>query len=97
MLNIKVWTLSLGSFLALSFGLCVLGGLLFPSLPIRHVVLEAVLPAFKWISLSAFALGLIESFAFGAYAGFLFAVLHNFFSRRAVVVQRPGVSETKVA
>ena len=97
MLNIKVSTLSLGSFLALSFSLCVLGGLLFPSLPIRHVVLESVLPAFKWISPGAFALGLVESFAFGAYAGCLLALLHNFFARRTAVVQRSGVSVTKVA
>ena len=97
MLNVKVWTIALGSFLAVSFTLCVLGGLFLPGLPIRHVVLEAVLPGFEWISLGAFALGLAESFFFGAYAGLLFALLYNFFSRRFAAVPRAGLSINKVA
>jgi hypothetical protein len=95
-LNIKVWTIALGSFLAVSFTLCVLGGLILPGLPTKHVVLEAILPGFEWISLGAFALGLAESFFFGAYAGLLFALLHNYFSRRIVAVPRAGLSITKV-
>lgn len=82
MVNIKVWTLSLGCFLAISFSLCVLGGVLLPGLPIKHVILEALLPGFVWISPGAFVLGLTESFLFGAYSGLLFALLHNLFSRR---------------
>lgn len=97
MLNIKALALSLGTFLAVSFSLCVLGGLLFPTLPIRHVVLESILPGFRWISPSAFALGVVESFLFGAYAGLVFAPLHNFFSRRTAARQRSGLSVTKVA
>jgi hypothetical protein len=81
MLNVKVWTIALGTFFAVSFVLCVVGGLILPGLPIRHVTLEAVLPGFKWISPTAFALGVIESFAFGAYAGSAFALLHNIFAR----------------
>ena len=81
MLNLKVWTMSLGSFLTVSFVLCVLGGLAAPGLPIKHVVLEAVLPGFVWISPGAFLLGLVESFLFGVYAGLVFVPLHNFFAR----------------
>ena len=83
MLNLKVWTLSLGSFLAVSFVLCVLGGIAAPGLPIKHVTLEAVLPGFVWISPGAFLLGLVESYLFGVYAGLVFVPLHNFFARRS--------------
>ena len=82
MLNIKVWTVSLGSFLAVSFVICVLGGLLLPGLPIKHLMLEAILPGFVWISPGAFVLGLAESFLFGVYGGLVFTLLHNYFARR---------------
>ena len=82
MVNIKVWTLSLGCFLAISFSLCVLGGVLLPGLPIKHVILEALLPGFVWISPGAVVLGLAESFLFGAYSGLLFGWLHNLFAKR---------------
>jgi ammonia channel protein AmtB len=82
MLNIKVWTMALGCFLAASFTLCVVGGLIAPGLPIKHVTLQAVLPGFVWISPGAFVLGLVESFLFGVYAGLVFVPLHNLFARR---------------
>jgi len=40
------------------------------------------LPAFRWISWGSFVLGLVETFVFGAYAGWLLASLHNLFERR---------------
>jgi hypothetical protein len=40
MLNLKVWTMSLGCWLATTFTLCVLGGVLVPALPIPHQALE---------------------------------------------------------
>jgi hypothetical protein len=82
MLNLKVWAVSAACFLAVSYTLCVLGGLLLPGLPIAHKTLELVLPAFVWISASAFVLGLVETFLFGLYAGFAFALLHNVFASR---------------
>ena len=87
MLNNKVWMLALGSFLAVSFTLCVLGGLIAPGLPIKHVTLEAILPGFVWISPGAFALGFVESFLYGVYAGLVFVPLHNVFARRWHVSQ----------
>lgn len=95
MLNIKVWTVTLGSFLAFSFTICVVGGVLLPGLPIRHLVLESLLPGFKWISLGAFVLGFVESFLFGAYAGSLIGCLHNFIARRVSAVPS-GLSVTRV-
>ena len=88
MLNVKVWTVSLGSFLAISFTLCVIGGVIVPGLPIPHRTLELLLPGFVWISLGAFALGLVETFLFGFYAGGLFVALHNFFASRWGITQR---------
>lgn len=82
MLSIKAWTLALGSFLAVSFTLCVLGGLIAPGLPIKHQALETLLPGFIWISPGAFALGLVESFLYGVYSALVFVPLHNLFARR---------------
>lgn len=97
MLNIKVWTMSGGSFLAISFILCVLGGVIAPGLPISHATLELVLPGFVWISPAAFVLGLVESFLFGVYAGLLFVPLHNFFARRWRASSKPGFSSGEAA
>lgn len=96
MLNIKVWTITLGSFLALSFTICVIGGVMFPGLPIRHVALETLLPGFKWISFSAFVLGFVESALYGAYAGVLIGAIHNSVSRR-LTASHQNLSVTKVA
>ena len=96
MLNIKVWTMSLGCFLAISFAVCALGGLFFPELPITHLTLELVLPGFVWISPGAFVLGFVETFLFGVYAGLLFVSLQNFFARWWHV-SRPASSNAKAA
>ena len=82
MFNTKVWTWSLGTFAAISYLLCILWGLATPEALHMHEALELVLPGFVWLSPGAFLLGLVESFAWGAYAGLLFVPLHNFFQRR---------------
>ena len=81
-LNLKVVTWSLGIFTAISFVLCVIYGMIVP--PSLHMgqALEAVLPAFKWLTVGGFALGLIESFLYGAYAGLVYVPIHNALSRR---------------
>jgi hypothetical protein len=81
MLNVKVVTWALGTFTALSFVLCVLYGLILPQGHMREF-LELVLPAFRWLTLPGFVLGFVESFLYGAYAGIVYAPLHNFFHRR---------------
>lgn len=82
MLNLKVVSWSLGIFTAISFSLCVLYGLIVP--PSLHVAraLEAVLPAFKWLTFPGFLLGLAESFLYGVYAGLVFVPVYNAFNRR---------------
>lgn len=86
MLNIKIVSWSLGLFAAVSFVLCVIYGLIVPpSLHSMAAFLEMVLPAFKWLTIWGFCLGLIESFLYGAYVGLVFVPIHNALARRWAV------------
>ena len=82
MLNIKLVTWSLGIFTAISFVLCVIYGLVVPQSLHSVQFLEAVLPAFKWLTFWGFCLGLIESFLWGIYAGLVFVPIYNVLARR---------------
>ena len=82
MLNIKVVSWSLGIFAAVSFVLCVIYGLIVPQSLHSYQFLEAVLPAFKWLTFWGFCLGLLESFLYGVYAGLVFVPIYNFINRR---------------
>ena len=53
-----------------------------------HAFLEQVLPGFKWLTLPSFAIGMVESFLYGAYAGLVYVPVYNFFARRF----HPGIS-----
>lgn len=89
MLNLKVVTWSLSIFTVISFVVCVIYGLVVP--PSLHMpqTLEAVLPAFKWLTFGAFVLGLVESFLYGAFAGLVFVPVYNTLSRRWNVSATP--------
>jgi hypothetical protein len=78
----QAWTMSLGCWMAATFTICVLGGVIAPGLPIPHRTLELLLPGFTWISFGSFVLGLVETFLYGFYARWLCASLHNVFARR---------------
>ena len=82
MLNIKSVSWSLGIFTAISFVVCVIYGLIVPPSLRMAPFLEAILPAFKWLTIGGFFLGLLESFLFGAYAGLVFVPVYNFLNRR---------------
>lgn len=82
MLNMRVVSWALGCFMAISFIVCVIYGLIVPQSLHPSQVLEAVLPAFKWLTFGGFVLGLIESFLYGAYAGIVFVPVYNVFMRR---------------
>lgn len=75
--------MSLGSFLAISFVLCVSFDLLFPSMAMYEVWLR-LLPGFTWLSWPSFFLGLVESFAYGWYVALVFGPLYNIFAARSV-------------
>lgn len=79
---VMVMGLATSLFLSISFVLCVLGYLLFPSLPVPHGLLSLVLPGFQLLTARSFCLGLVESFAWGWYISVIFAPLFNYFSLR---------------
>ncbi len=73
--------MSLGSFLALTYVLCVLFDLWFPA-QAMNPVWAPLLPGFTWLTLPSFLLGLAESFAYGWYAALVIGPIYNFFARR---------------
>jgi hypothetical protein len=79
---VAVLGLSLSGFFVVSYGICILGYLIYPSLPIQHAALATFLPGFELLSRRTFFLGLVESLAWGWYIALLFGTLYNFFLRR---------------
>ena len=73
--------LSLSLFLALSFTLCVLAGLVLPDWSLHQPWLQ-FFPGFTWLTWQSFLLGLIESFAYGWYVALIFGPLYNLFAAR---------------
>jgi hypothetical protein len=82
-LSIKRLGLSLSTFFAISYVICIMGYLLMPDFPVRHEALSIFLPGFKLLSWQSYFLGLIESFAWGWYIAAVFAPLYNLFGRVA--------------
>jgi 2TM family of unknown function (DUF5676) len=91
MLNWKVIAKTLGSFAAISYVLCIGFGLLAPDWLHASWLLEAMLPGFKWLTVGSFMLGLVEASLYGAWAGFLYSTLYNYFARRAGVEAESAV------
>lgn len=73
--------LSLGVFLVVTYVLCVLFDLWFPSLAMNPVW-APLLPGFVWLSWPSFFLGLAEAFAYGWYVALVFGPLYNFFAAK---------------
>ncbi len=73
--------MGLGTFLSLTFVLCVLFDLWFPALAMSPSW-APLLPGFTWISWGSFFLGLIETFAYGWYVALVFGPLYNFFTAK---------------
>ena len=82
-LSIKKLGLSLSTFFAISYVICIMGYLLMPDFPVRHEALAIFLPGFQLLSWQSYFLGLIESFAWGWYIAAVFAPLYNLFGRVA--------------
>ena len=97
MLNWKVVSPSLSSFSAITFALCVAYGLLAPERFHAAWLLEALLPGFQWLSIGTFLLGASETALYGAWAGFLYSVLYNYFARRAERGARRRVTTARAA
>jgi uncharacterized protein DUF5676 len=73
--------MSLGSFLAISYMLCVLFGVFVSERGI-HLLFAQLLPGFTWITWPSFFFGLIWSVAVGWYVAVVFVPLFNFFAAR---------------
>ena len=73
--------LSLGSFLVITYVLCVLFGIMVSERGM-HQLLVQMLPGFTWITWPSFFLGLFYSFVCGWYVAVVFAPLFNFFAAR---------------
>jgi hypothetical protein len=97
MLNWKLVAKSLGSFAAISYVLCIGFGLLASSWLHASWLLEAMLPGFKWLSVGSFVLGLVEASLYGAWAGFLYSALYNFFARRESREAKPAITTARAA
>jgi hypothetical protein len=67
-----------GLFLAITFSLCVAFDLLVP----RHAMYRTwlgLVPGFHWLTWGSFALGLIESYAYGWFIALIWVPLYNVF------------------
>ncbi len=73
--------MGLGSFLAITFVLCVLFDLWFPQLAMNPAW-AIYLPGFIWLTWPSFFLGLAESFAYGWYVALVLGPIYNFFAAR---------------
>ena len=79
-MSIKGTSLSLGLVFAMTYILCILFGLIAPQLHNANA-LGTFLPGFEWLTLKGFFFGLVETFVYGVYGGFFFAVLYKRFTR----------------
>ena len=73
--------LSLSVFSAITFTLCILWDLAFPSLAMTRLR-EALLPGFKGISWGSYFLGLVEVILYAIYTALVFVPTFNFFRAR---------------
>jgi hypothetical protein len=69
--------IALSGFLAISYGLCILLGLVGGWDWGLHQPWLQFLPGFTWLTWPSFFLGLVESIAYGWYVALLFGGLYN--------------------
>mgnify|MGYP001205300691 CR=1 FL=1 len=72
---------SLGLFLAVSYLLCILLGLVLPGWGLHRPWMQFFV-GFTWLTWPSFLSGLVQSFLYGAYAGLMFGLIFNALARR---------------
>jgi hypothetical protein len=72
---------ALSLFLAISFVLCIIWGLIFPPELHMHPAWEDLLPGFEFLTLPGFLIGLVETYLYGWYIALVLVPLYNFFDR----------------
>ena len=68
----------LSAFLAISYALCILLGLINNNWGLHQPWLQ-FLPGFTWLTWPSFFLGLVEVIGYGWYTALVFGPLYNFF------------------
>ena len=81
-LSLRAFGHAMSLFLSITFVLCVGFDLVFPQRAM-YQSWQALLPGFRWISWSSFALGLVESYGYGWYFTLIWVPLYNAFNARA--------------
>ncbi len=71
-----------GLLLAISFILCVAFDLVFPDQAMFQAW-QKLLPGFVWLSWKSFALGVIETYAYGWYFALIWVPLYNVFTAKS--------------
>ncbi len=74
-LDWRVVGLATGSFLVVSYVLCVAYDLAFDQR--MYEAWLKLLPGFTWLTWPSFLLGLVETFLYGIYIGLVFVPLYN--------------------
>lgn len=74
---------SLSLFLAITFVVCVLFGLIAPEKFEMHKAWSPLLPGFVWLTPMGFLIGLVEAYLYGWYIAVVFVPIHNFIQTRA--------------
>lgn len=82
-LDFKATALAGGSFLSISYVLCIVGDLVLGHTMFRAWM--AFFPGFTWLTWTSFLLGLVQAFLYGVYAALVFVPLYNFFRNRVRV------------
>lgn len=80
-LPIRVLGLSLGSFFAVTFLLCIALGLIMPDGGIHKLWLQFI-PGFEWLTWRSVLIGLLWTQIYAWYAAVMFGALFNFFAAR---------------
>lgn len=80
-LSVRASGATLAAFAVISFLLCMLLGLVAPDWGLHRPWLQFYL-GLTGFDLRSLALGIVQSIAFGGYAGTAIALLFNFFNRR---------------
>jgi len=75
------WGWTLGTFLLLSYLICVGFGLLAPEQMRMYDAWAPLLPGFEWLTWTGFFIGLVEAYLYGWYIAVLFVPLYRLFSR----------------
>lgn len=81
LIPVRALGMGLGTFLVITYLLCIGFDLLFPSLAMSPAW-APLLPGFTWLTWPGFLIGLVDVFAYGWYVALVFAPLYNYFAGR---------------